>query len=81
MGCSKNENSNSFQNTRDLQDVIDDFALLEFSEGINDIIIEGPFTSTIWKFRVVLPEGASSLNKRPLVVCLHGAATATGGSD
>lgn len=81
IGCSKNENSNNFENTRDLQDVIDDFEQLEFSEGINDIIIEGPFTSTIWKFRVIIPEGASDLNKRPLIVCLHGGATAPGASD
>ncbi len=81
LSCGDNDNSDTFENTRDLQDVIDDFVQLEFNEGINDIIIEGPFTSTIWKFRVIIPEGASDLNKRPLIVCLHGGATAPGAQD
>jgi len=37
--------------------------------------LEGSFSNTVWRFRVILPEGASGINKRPLVVCLHGAAT------
>ncbi|NNL16924.1 MAG: hypothetical protein HKO81_09830 [Flavobacteriaceae bacterium] len=81
IGCSKNDESSGFVNTRSMQDVIDEFAQLEFSEGINDIIIEGPFSSTVWKFRVIIPVGASELNKRPLIVCLHGGATAPGASD
>jgi predicted peptidase len=76
IGCNKKDEG--FENTRSLQDVINDFAQLEFNEGINDISMEGPFSSTVWRFRVIIPEGTSALNKRPLVVCLHGGATIPG---
>jgi len=74
LSCKKDDFV-SFENTRSLQDVRDDFEQLEFHEGINDIELEGSFSNTVWRFRVILPEGASETNRRPLVVCLHGAAT------
>lgn len=78
VSCNNKDDVPSFENTRSLQDVIDDFSQLEFSEGINDIVLEGSFSNTLWRFRVIVPEGASETNKRPLVVCLHGGATIWG---
>jgi predicted peptidase len=72
--CNKDE-ADKFVNTRTVEDVIEDFSSLQFNEGINDIEMEGSFSNVVWRFRVIVPEGASELNKRPLIVCLHGAAT------
>ena len=74
FSCDKKEVL-TFPNTRTLQDVINEFAELEFHEGINDIEMEGSYSNTVWRFRVILPADASESNKRPLVVCLHGAAS------
>jgi len=74
LSC-KEDDFVAFENSRSLQDVMDDFAQLEFNEGINDIELEGSFSNTVWRFRVIVPEGASETNRRPLVVCLHGAAS------
>ena len=64
-----------FINSRTLLDVSHDFSQLEFNEGINDVSIEGSFSNTVWRFRLIVPQGSSDTNKRPLVVCLHGGAT------
>ena len=63
------------ENTRTLEDVIADFGEIDFHPGINDLLIESTFNNVFWNFRVIIPEGASELNKRPLVVRLHGAAS------
>ncbi len=70
-----NDEVKTFPNTRSLQNVIDEFAELEFHEGINDIEMEGSYSNTVWRFRVIVPPGASEANRRPLVMCLHGAAS------
>jgi len=74
FNCGKSDDG-VFKNTRSLQDAIDDFNLLSFSKGINDIEIEGSFSNVYWRFRVIIPESASEINKRPLIVCLHGGAS------
>ena len=74
LGCHKDEVP-TFPNTRTIQNVINEFAQLEFHAGINDIEMEGPISNTVWRFRVILPADASESNKRPLVICLHGAAS------
>ena len=73
LSC-KGDDVPSFENIRTLQDLRNDFAQIAFKEGINDIEIEGLFSNTVWRFRVIVPIGVSETNKRPLVVCLHGAA-------
>lgn len=75
VSCDPNSEVLEFNDTRSLQDVKDDFSQLEFPEGINDYTIEGTFSGVIWSFRVIVPEGVTELNKAPLIVCLHGAAT------
>ncbi len=71
FNCDKADDG-AFKNTRTLQDAIHDFNLLNFSTGINDLEIEGSFSNVFWRFRVIIPETASEINKRPLIVCLHG---------
>lgn len=66
------ENVPSFKNTRTLQDAIHDFQQIKFNEGINDVEIEGSFSNVFWRFRIIIPVGASEKNTRPLIVCLHG---------
>ena len=62
-------------NTRTFEDVIADFENIDFQTGVNDLSVESTFNNVFWNFRVIIPESASDLNKRPLVVRLHGAAT------
>jgi len=64
---------------RSAQDVIDDFNKLTINVGTNDLQLESLVEGIFWNFRIIVPEGATSSNKRPLVLRLHGAAQ--GGSD
>ena len=59
---------------RTAEDVREDFRNLTFNVGINDLTIESIVEDVFWKFRVIIPEGASSSNKMPLVMRLHGGA-------
>jgi len=59
---------------RSAQDVIDDFNELTINVGTNDLQLESLVEGIFWSFRIIVPEGATSSNKRPLVVRLHGAA-------
>lgn len=59
---------------RTAQDVIDDFNALNFAVGTNDVQLESLVEGIFWNFRLIVPEGATAANKRPLVVRLHGAA-------
>ena len=61
-----------FENTRTISDAVHDFKQLKFTNGINDMEIEGSFSNVFWNFRVIIPEVASEINRRPLIVCLHG---------
>ena len=62
--------------TRTGDDVRADFQALELSAGINDVKLESIVSGVFWTFRIIVPESASSSNKRPLVLSLHGGATA-----
>lgn len=59
---------------RTLQDIIDDFNDLTINVGTNDLQLETIVEGVFWNFRIIVPEGATSSNLRPLVVRLHGAA-------
>ena len=59
---------------RTAQDVIDDFNNLTINVGINDLKLESLVEGVYWNFRIIVPEGATSSNLRPLVLRLHGAA-------
>lgn len=58
---------------RTSQDVIDDFNALTINVGTNDLQLESVVEGVFWNFRIIVPEGASSSNQRPLVLRLHGA--------
>lgn len=59
---------------RTIQDVIDDFNNLTINVGTNDLQLETLVEGEFWSFRIIVPEGASSSNLRPMVLRLHGAA-------
>lgn len=59
---------------RSAADVKEDFKNLAIKEGINDLVLESLEKGVFWKFRLIVPEGATASNKRPLVLRLHGAA-------
>ncbi|MEL4455852.1 dienelactone hydrolase family protein [Lutimonas vermicola] len=61
---------------RSAQDVIDDFNNLTINIGTNDLVLESLVEGVFWNFRLIVPEGATAANKRPLVLRLHGAAQA-----
>lgn len=60
---------------RTAADVIADFKALDIKTGINDLQLESLVEGQYWFFRIIVPEGANSANKRPLVLRLHGAAS------
>jgi len=59
---------------RTAADVRDDFEKLSIKTGINDLALESLIKGVYWNFRIIMPEGASATNKRPLVLRLHGGA-------
>lgn len=66
--------------SRTINDVMDDFNSLTFVTGVNDFDLESTLEGFFWNVRIIMPEGASDVNKRPLIFSLHGAATAVSGS-
>ncbi len=60
--------------SRSIEDVVNDFENLTINEGTNDLQLESLVEGVFWKFRIIVPEGASDSNTRPLVLRLHGAA-------
>ncbi|RKE92227.1 dienelactone hydrolase family protein [Ichthyenterobacterium magnum] len=56
-------------------DVRVDFQNLVVNTGINDFTLESNNENFFWDFRIIAPVGASSTNKRPLIISLHGDAT------
>ncbi len=77
LSCSKSNEAAPIPEARTAQDVIEDFQNLDVQPGINDFRLETLVSDTYWSFRVVAPADASTDNKRPLVIDLHGA---SGGS-
>ncbi|PHR70566.1 MAG: hypothetical protein COA67_08040 [Lutibacter sp.] len=61
--------------TRTADDVRADFQNLTINAGINDLTLESVVSGLFWNFRIIAPAGASSTNKRPLIMRLHGGAT------
>ena len=59
---------------RTSEDVIADYNNLTINEGVNDLQLESLADDVFWNFRLIVPEGATESNKRPLVLRLHGAA-------
>lgn len=74
ISCGGNDDSTPAPTPRTAEDVRNDFKNLTFNVGINDVSLESVVEGVFWKFRVIVPEGASSSNKMPLVMRLHGAA-------
>jgi len=72
VSCSNNDSPSN--DSRTYQEVKEDFGSIVFTEGINDISLESTLKNFFWDFRVIIPEGASNTNKRPLIISLHGAA-------
>lgn len=62
------------QPKRTAEDVRNDFKNLTINEGVNDLTLESTIEGLFWKFRLIVPEGASNSNRRPLVLSLHGGA-------
>ena len=60
---------------RTADDVRADFQNLTINAGVNDLAIESIIPGLFWKFRIIVPVGASSTNKKPLIFRLHGGAT------
>lgn len=61
---------------RTADDVRADFSNLTITAGVNDISLESIISGVYWSFRIIAPASASPTNKRPLIVRLHGGATA-----
>jgi predicted peptidase len=73
IGCGgNNDDSSSVERTAD--DVKSDFQNLSIQPGINDLVLESTVSGIFWNFRIIAPEDASEINKRPLVLSLHGGA-------
>lgn len=62
---------------RTADDVRADFQNLSINEGVNDLTLESIVAGSYWNFRIIVPAGASSSNKMPLILRLHGGATGT----
>lgn len=85
IGCNKSDVNfeSEFDNTggtttpdlpRTEQDVRNDFQNLNLQPGVNDVQLETLTEGLFWKFRIIVPEGASDTNKKPLIFSLHGSA-------
>jgi predicted peptidase len=61
---------------RTANDVRTDFSQLTVNEGVNDFTLESTAINFFWNFRIIAPAGASSSNKKPLIIRLHGGASA-----
>ncbi|MBV1888493.1 MAG: hypothetical protein KUG51_04310 [Urechidicola sp.] len=62
---------------RTADDVRADFQNLTINVGVNDLTLESLEVGKFWNFRIIVPASASSSNKVPLVMRLHGGATGT----
>lgn len=76
ISCSKeNESNDPVDLARTEADVRADFQNLVINTGINDFTLESNNENFFWNFRIIAPAGASTSNKRPLIISLHGDAT------
>jgi predicted peptidase len=78
LGCSGGdvlpEDDGADNTIRTAEDVREDFKKFNIKTGINDLVLESLIKNVFWNFRIILPEGASATNLRPLVLRLHGGA-------
>jgi predicted peptidase len=75
QSCSKSDsNIVNDELPRTEEDVRNDFKNLSFQTGINDVSLESIIKGLFWNFRIIVPEGASDTNKKPLIFNLHGGA-------
>jgi len=74
LSCNKDNVSDDVAvvEPRTQAEVTADFRALNLQPGINDFTLETLSPGVYWNFRVIAPEDASSSNKRPLVMDLHG---------
>lgn len=73
INCGGNEIEAPVVRTGD--DVRNDFQNLDLLPGINDVTLESTIIGIYWNFRIIVPADASEMNKRPLVLSLHGGAS------
>mgnify|MGYP005990902427 CR=1 FL=1 len=74
ISCGSNETGLEETPPRTADDVREDFSNLVINAGTNDLTIESLVNNVFWNFRIIMPEGTSESNKRPLIFSLHGAA-------
>lgn len=60
---------------RTADDVRADFQALTINPGVNDLVLESIVAGVYWNFRIIAPADASSTNKRPMIMRLHGGAS------
>lgn len=75
VGCSDSKDEDPVDIERTEEDVRNDFKNLIVNTGVNDFSLESNNENFFWDFRIIAPDGASSSNKRPLIISLHGDAT------
>ncbi|MDT0553820.1 dienelactone hydrolase family protein [Urechidicola vernalis] len=73
ISCSSDDDTPP-KEPRTAADVREDFSNLIINDGVNDLALESLVEGVFWNFRIVQPESASSANKRPLIIDLHGGA-------
>lgn len=73
VSCSSDDDAPP-KEPRNAADVREDFSNLTINDGINDLSLESLIEGVYWNFRIVQPESASTTNKKPLIVDLHGGA-------
>lgn len=78
IGCSSDDGDDGFSEApvRTGDDVRADFANLTINEGTNDLTLESVISGQFWSFRIIVPEGASASNTMPMILRLHGGASA-----
>lgn len=57
--------------SRTYEDVKQDFSMITFSTGYNDVSLIG-VNNEFWEFRVIMPDVDFTNNNRPLILTLHG---------
>ncbi|GGK31766.1 hypothetical protein GCM10007962_27650 [Yeosuana aromativorans] len=75
ISCNKSSvDSPGTETARTADDVRQDFESFDFQPGVNDVSLESTTKGFFWNFRIIVPEGASETNKKPLIFNLHGGA-------
>jgi len=75
ISCGGGNEGEPILKNRTAEDVKNDFRNLDIQTGINDFSLESTVAGIYWSFRIIKPENATELNKRPLIIDLHGGAS------